>query len=50
MNTCEIPVQINLGAAPGRKSSHGVKIESEIASKPSKIEKIRKSRKEPETS
>ena len=45
MNKLEIQAQIDLEPAPGRKSSHGVEIESQITSKPSKIEKMRKSRK-----
>ena len=45
LNTSEIKAQIDLRAAPGRKSSHGVEIESQSTSEPSKIEKIRKSRK-----
>ena len=31
--------------SPGRKSSHGVEIESQIIPKPVKIEKVRKTRK-----
>ena len=45
----KIPAQIDLEAAPGRKSSHGVDFESQTASKPSKIEKINKSRKNSKT-
>ena len=41
----KIPAQIDLEAAPGRKSSHGVDFESQTTSKLFKIEKIRKSRK-----
>ena len=45
LNRLEIPAQIDLGTAPGRKSSHGLKIESQTTWKTSKIRKIRKSRK-----
>ena len=41
----EIQAQIDLEPAPGRKSSHGIEIESQTTSKTSKIEKMRKSRK-----
>ena len=40
----KIPAQIDSEAAPGRKSSHGVEIESQTTPKPLKIQKIRKSR------
>ena len=46
----KISAQIDLEAAPGRKSSHGVDFESQTPSKLSKIEKIRKSRKTPQKS
>ena len=45
LNRCEIPAQMDLGAAPGRKSSHGVEIESHSTLTPLKIENMRKSRK-----
>ena len=45
LNRLNISCPGDLEAAPGRKSSHGVDFESETTSKPSKIEKIMKSRK-----
>ena len=40
----KIEAQIDLEAAPGRKSSHKVEIDSETIGKSSKIEKIKKPR------
>ena len=37
LKTCEIPAQVDLGAAPGRISSLRVEINRKISSKPSKI-------------
>ena len=45
----KIPAQMDSEAALGRKSSHGVEIESQTTRKPLKIKKIRKSRKQRKT-
>ena len=45
LNQLEIPCPVDLEAAPGRKSSQGVEIDSRGKPKSSKIKKIRKSRK-----
>ena len=46
----KIQAQIDLEAAPGRKSSHGVDFESQTPSKLFEIQTIRKSRKTPQNS
>ena len=45
LNRLKIAAPIDLGAAPGRKLSPEVEIDSQTTSKPAKIEKMRKSRK-----
>ena len=45
LNRLEITAQIDLGAVPGRKSSHGLEIDSQTIWKTPKIRKMRKSRK-----